>query len=140
MIFNNVNNVVIESVGNSMVDNTNNSIHIKLAIDTLVLVEHDHHRYDFHLHDPKCPPVIHPQPTNSDDDSYSDCSLCRECMDREVIDGARSDLNGHRDRDSVISNLPNKSMKVLGNTGKRRLKTLKAFTKALKKSQSCIDL
>ena len=69
MIFNNVNNVVIESVGNSMVDNTNNSIHINLAIDTLVLVEPDHHRYDFHLHYPNCPPVLPMQPAVSYDEN-----------------------------------------------------------------------
>ena len=47
MIFDNVNNVVVENVGSSMVDNTNNSIHINLTIDTLVLVDPAHHRLLF---------------------------------------------------------------------------------------------
>ncbi len=158
MIFDNVNNVVVENVGSSIVDNTNNSIHINLTIDTLVLVDPAHHR---HLHNhSNCPPVLPMQPdpavSVSDDEDierYSDCSLCREGVDwadfglkddHDSDGGIRSKLptfmkalgthlNGDNDGDSVNRSKLPKFMKALGNTGKRRLKTLKAFTKALKK-------
>ena len=108
MIFDNVNNVVVENVGSSMVDNANNSIHINLTIDTLVLVDPAHHR---HLHHhPNCPPVtpvlpMQPAVSFSDDedgDRYSDCSLCRE-----GVDFADWELKDDHDSDGVIrSKLP----------------------------------